>query len=608
MAVMVYKYGTHSRTRLPEEALAQLRLAHRMRNALVEAHLGHEQQIKDLWSGYPQVADIEVDLETAETEATRLIEQARSEHSKDRTVATRTTTAAALREARAQVKALKAARREAIGEAYLILKPQLEAAKAAHKELLKAIRQDYAAQGLYWGTYNAVLDDHHTAVKRITANRKAGQAAALRYKRWRGEGTLTVQLQRAAADPVRSPATIASGGMEKWRNVFRLSGVDANPTAVASMTDAERKRSGADRGTMLFSLGAGRTAVEIPITVHRPLPPNADITGVQLTMRRIASREEISVAVTVKVPDPDPPQGLPPVALHVGWRQRGDGSIRVGTWASTVPLAMPVHLSDVVITHDGGRWGEIVMPAGWLDRAGKPAALRGQRDVAMAPVQGKLASWLDDHPQPGEDDGPELNGAVVRKWRSAGHFAALALRWRDTPPPGGGEIAALLEAWRRQDKHLWNWEANLRRKLAARRDDAWRRVGAALTSQAGLLVVDDANLAQMRRRPDAADDDPVLPGTVQQQAHARAALSAPGRLRELVRGAALRRGVPVREVPAAHLSRTCQRCGTVADAHPRYATSATVACPACDHTYDQDRSAVVLMLARECSSDEDKQR
>lgn len=444
MAVLVYRYGTHSRTRLPDEALAQLRLAHRMRNALVEAHLGHEQQVKNMWSSYPQVADIEADLEIAEAEAARLAEQARSEHSKDRTVATRTTTAVALREARAQVKALKSARREAIGEGYLVLKPKLEAAKAAHKELLKAIRQDHAGQGLYWGTYNAVLDDHRTAVKRITANRKSGQAATLRYKRWQGEGTLTVQLQRAAGDPVRSPTVLASDKSEKWRNVLRMSCVDADPATVETMTDAERKRTGTDRGTMQFSLGAGRTAVEIPVTVHRPLPPDADIVGAQLTVRRVASREEISVAVTVKVPDPDPPQGLPPVALHMGWRQRDDGSVRVGTWASPVPLTMPDYVSDVVTSHDGGRWGEIVMPGEWLNRAGKPAALRSQRDVAMAPVQDKLASWLDNHPQLSEDDGPELTGAVVRKWRSARRLAALALRWRGTPPSGGGAVPLLL--------------------------------------------------------------------------------------------------------------------------------------------------------------------
>ncbi len=133
MAVLVYKYGTHSHTRLHEEAVEQLRLAHQMRNTLVAAYLNYEQQVKDLWSGYPQVAEIETQLEAAESAATALSKQAKQEHSRDRTVATRTSTATALREVRAKVKELKAARRTAIGEAYPVLKPRLEELRTGHK-------------------------------------------------------------------------------------------------------------------------------------------------------------------------------------------------------------------------------------------------------------------------------------------------------------------------------------------------------------------------------------------------------------------------------------------------------------------------------------------
>jgi transposase len=111
-------------------------------------------------------------------------------------------------------------------------------------------------------------------------------------------------------------------------------------------------------------------------------------------------------------------------------------------------------------------------------------------------------------------------------------------------------------------------------------------------------VTDDSDLAALRRRGDDADEDPVLPGATREKARARAALSAPGRLRQMVVQAARRRGVQVREVAAEFLTRTCPACGVTSDAHPRYAASARVVCPACGHSYDQDFSAAELMLAR----------
>jgi hypothetical protein len=36
----------------------------------------------------------------------------------------------------------------------------------------------------------------------------------------------------------------------------------------------------------------------------------------------------------------------------------------------------------------------------------------------------------------------------------------LAHLWRGDPPPDGAALAAELEAWRKQDKHLWEWQAH----------------------------------------------------------------------------------------------------------------------------------------------------
>jgi hypothetical protein len=591
MAIMVYKYDMHSKVRLPEEALAQLRLAHQMRNALVEAELAQEQRVNDLYSQQQQVAVIESELAAVDEMIVGLIKQARAEHSEDRTTATRKDTAKALADARKQAKVLRAARKEAKAEQRLVLKPQLEALKQGHKETIVSIRQDFAARGLHWGSYNAVIDNHRVSVNRIKTIRKEGRPAQIRFHRWKGNGTLTVQLQREAGDPRRSPEILASGE-GKWRNVLRVNSAAGDPAQWAALTDAQRKNGGLDRGILTWSLGGG-VLFTLPTTIHRPLPPHADVCRAQLTVRQVAGHQEISVAVTVDVPDPEPVQGRTLAAMHFGWRRRDDESVRTAVWASLAPLDVPRSVADVVRSYDGGRWGEIVLPADWLDRAAYPAVLRSKRDLALEPVARKLAAWLDEHPQ---DD---LTGGTVRQWRAADRFARLALAWRDEPPEGADEIAELLNAWRKQDRHLWEWEFHQRLKVVRRRDDAWGRVGAWLADRTGMILLDDTQFAKLRRRPDVSETDPVLPGAPAQAARARAVLAAPGRLRELVSKGAARRGVTIKTVPAEFLTRTHKGCGHVADADPRYATAMMVVCPSCGQAYDQDHNAALLMLERE---------
>jgi hypothetical protein len=602
MATLVYRYGTPSRVVTPPEVIEQMHLAHQLRNALVALTHQQEQAMRDLWSQYPAVAATEARLAEAEDRAEQLAKQARAEHSVDRTIATRPQTSAELRAARAEAKAAKTARRAAIGEAYLLAKPAIERIRADYKAAVKATYAEFVQRrGLYWATYNAVVDDHRVAVKRVEQSHKQGQPAQLRFHRWTGEGTITVQLQREAGAPARTPALLASGE-GRWRNVFQLRPWLPDEQW-SRMSRAEQRSAG--HGEAMFCVGSGRT-VTIPVQVHRMMPTDADVAMVQLTRRRVAGKWSLSVAVTVRVPDPEPVTSGPVVAFHTGWRSRADGGVRVATWAASAPLHVPDHLADLVVAYDGGRWGEVVArpsrsgPGRWMGAVGNPDQVRSVRDVAFDQVRDKVAAWLDEHPQPDpHPDDPErmLTGAWVRTWRSPSRLAGLTLRWREAPPSDAGDLLVLLEAWRRQDRHLWESESHERAQMTAGRDDAWRRVGAWLAGQAGLLVVDDADMATLRRRGDAADDDPVLPGVAADVARARAAALAPGRLRQFVAAAAARRGVEVRVVSAAGLTRTHGVCGHVGDRDARYAVSAVVVCPGCGGAYDQDRNSAVLMVS-----------
>jgi transposase len=189
--------------------------------------------------------------------------------------------------------------------------------------------------------------------------------------------------------------------------------------------------------------------------------------------------------------------------------------------------------------------------------------------------------------------------ADVRTWRSPARLAALALRWRTALPAGDGaaEIAAMAEEWRRADRHLWEIEAHDRNQLSARRDNEWRKVAAWLARTARVIVIDDSDLAELRRRGDLGDDDPALPGLQQQKARARAAQAAPGRLRHYITRAAVLRSVPVQQVSSRLLTRTCPECGHVGEPD-RGPAAAVIITGACGHSYDQDHGAARLMLDR----------
>ncbi len=398
-------------------------------------------------------------------------------------------------------------------------------------------------------------------------------------------------LARKPGDPPRSPELLASGA-GKWQNVLRLSPwmppekFDALPRA--------RRRAIARTGEVVIAVGGG-TTVTVPVAMHRMIPADAEVTGASLTITRIAGQWDASVSVTVQVPEPaGPGRAAPPVAVHAGWRHRGDGSVRVATWASTASLQVPAALSDVALPRGDGRYGEIVVPAAWMDRAGYAAGVRGVRDALRAPVQEAVAEWLRRHPQ-----GPGPHSGEVARWRSPGRLYDLARSWRTQPPAGrgGARLAASLEQWRERDRHLWELEAHDRDQLMRRRDDAWRNVAAWLAETAGEIIIDDADLAVLRQRAADDDEDPVMPAGAMRKARARAALSAPGRLRQFVVAAAARRGKPVTKVDAAYLTRTCPH-GHVAEPGPSYARSPVIACPACGGKYDQDLSAGALMLER----------
>lgn len=610
---VVYVYGVparldgHTVARV-REVDEQLWLAHRLREQLVAIEHEWEQRKAAIWSAVPQIADVEAQLAALEEEIETLTRQAGKERSQRRARGA-TASSTVLAERRRQRKDLRAQRKELIAQVRADHADELAANSDRRAAEIKATYAEFCQTGvpdretgtpkkLYWATYNQVLRHHKVAASRIQAVRAQGRPAQLRHHRWDGSGAVSVQLQRQAGMQPRTPATIADGETGKWRNVLHLPGW-VDPAEWAKLSRAEQR---ADRLRIArLCVGEGRM-VELPVIVHRMLPPEADITGAQIVTVRVGPDTRTRLHITATLPPPQVAGREPAVALHLGWRRDAErGEVTVATWRSTHPVTVPARLDarrtpGAPLVVDTDRTGRIVLGARWLDRVAHYDDVRGERDTALNEVKAELVAWLDRHPGGVQWRDQTLTGPGVAQWRAPGRFAVLAMSWVKDPPEGGEDIAARLEQWRAHDLRRWRTEAHGRMRTLDNRTDTYRVAVRFLAGLVGTLVVDDTDLSQIARRPNP-ERGPELPSVVEQRAARQRTLAAVGRLRQIAVDTATREGVAVLQVPHTGITRTHYRCRHLNPADGRYAASRIVLCDGCGQSYNQDSSATLLMLA-----------
>lgn len=582
MATRVYKYAIERHAEFPDWVLEQLRLAHELRNKLVEIERDHAAGVAAAWAELPDVAEAEAAVVAATAAVDELVERARKERSKDRTTVARDGTASELKAAKAVLRTAKHARRELKDERFPVAKEAMAELGQARKAAVKACYADFVQdRGLGWASFNDVVDHHRTAVQMVGRKRKAGMPAELRFHRWDGTGTLAVQLQRQAADPARTPALLASGD-GRWRNVCQVRPHVAG--GLWARLSRSEQRAVARTGQVRLRVATGHT-IDLPLVLHRPMPDDADIALVRLTRTRTAGTHRWHVTFTVKLPDPTPRSSGATVAVHTGWRREDDQSIRVATWASTAPIDIPAAAEPFLRATNRERTkGIVVGPARLINKATHPASLRSIRDRNLDITRAVLVDWLSVQADP---DLPAAH--EVKAWRSPARFAQLALRWRDAPPDAGGEIAAKLEAWRVQDRHLWEWEAAEGEKVVRQRTDLWHQAAGHLLATASRLVVDDINIAGLTRVPDVDTEDPVE----QRLARAQRQVGSPGSFREVIVGVAVREGIDVTKAPATGITRTHYECGNTVHVDDE---TRSIWCDSCATPFDRDDNATRHLL------------
>lgn len=596
----VYAYGAKPPHAGAERVADQIWLAHRYRNKLTEIERERRENRAGAMSRLaPGLAAAEAEAArlTAEIEAHLAAVRARNAEARRKTGTPedRARTAelrAARKDAWAAVKRERAAAKES---------PEVKAATGAvDAEANARVKAERAACGVYWGTY---------LLAEAAMDRARQSPTPPQFRRWDGSGAVAVQIQGglSVADLLAGSDTrlrlVARPGSDGWSDLFLRvgSGGKGGPRSREPVWAVARVR------------------------LHRPLPESATVKWCSLFRERVAGSDHWRVLFTLTgefAPKPRAPEGAPTVAIDLGWRVREDGSLRVAYWADdaggegewTIPAADAARWrksDDLQSTRDLifdgvrsvlGAWlagerppawlGERVR---WLERNVANDLRRGKPEKAVALARAELAGWSNlaaawPRVKPTVPEWLSEATARLASWRSAGRLAGVVLRWRDNAKgdaprfEGDAAILAALEAWRRRDRHLWEWAVHGRRKAIAWRLDYYRNLTAGVRRKYARVVVEDADWRKVQR-PAAAD----AKESDNQTARYNMRVASVGKLKALLVEAG------AEEVSSVDTTRRHHACGEFSGEADPAALHHT--CRHCLITFDNDANAAHNLLS-----------
>lgn len=546
----VYQYGLLPPTENGALVSDQMSLAHRYRNTLVEIEVGRRNAIRSAIESDPGVQA----AKEATQQATDALRQEEDAAKVARSVGRTQEIPAA--QARKLAKARKLWK-----EAYKHFSTQVREAKSLLVDEIKRINKvahnlhlnARAHCGLYWGTYlvmEAAMD----------ASRKQPLYHGVRpqdpsFVSWADScHHVGVQLQRGLA----VPATF--GGTSTQLRIDR-DGVHPKP-----MRDGSPRR-GAVLSIRVASHKAKPVWATFPMVMHRDLPEDGDIRMATISRRRVGPNTkwtvEIVVGEPVRAPSTSSIGGA--MAMDIGWRQRGDGSLKLASWVG-----------------EDGRGGEVTLDTKMVSGIRKAQELSGLRKDKFNLILDATRDWVMANSTvcPGW---LTTIASHMHNWRSIGRLAALARRWRKERFEGDAVGYDLLEAWRYHDQHLWSWESSQREKSLGARREQYRVFAAERAREYDVLVIEDFNLAAKG----IAQHKDMEKGPENLTARSNRQLAGVSILRLALVQAFLARGKKVVKVPPAFTSKRCNVCKKITHlkAEERYV------CEHCGSEWDRDENA-----------------
>jgi hypothetical protein len=518
----IYTFGAMAPTANAQVVEAQMRAAHRYRNDLIAIERARVEAVRAIVSAYPSVAPIEARIAEMDAELAALRDgvrrvraAARSRTPPDEATAARIAELKAnLKAARAERKAAKLALREG-GE----VKAQLDLCHERANDMVRRVR---AACGVYWGTYLLVEKSVEQSAER---SRKEGGDP--QFARWSGRGRIGVQIQGGipTADLFGDDLRIRIDLTPRVRTTRR------HPNGIEVPNSA----------TLWLRVGSegpgGRTPVwaAFPIKLHRPLPEDGVVKWAWVRRTRCGTRWAWEFQLSIEAPSfVQAPRAGAAVAVDFG--AKGAASARI--------------VAKAVGTD--GRIDTLHLPESVRSALAHADSLRSIRDREFNTVREVLIDWLAGADVP---DWMADAAQWAPRWRSPKRLVQLVYGWRDQRFAGDEAIYTRLDAWRRQDRHLYQWESEERNKALLRRREVYRVWAADLARRYARLVTEDVDFARVARNA-APEEDATFDGV-----HRTRVEAAPGEARACVRGAFSERG---RVLIVDGRSKRCPACGGAA--------------------------------------------
>ncbi len=554
-----YEYGARRPTQGADEIRELMLLGHRYHNKLIEIERARRERAECiLRDACPELVDVDERIAAITDEIGKIRESVKAKRQQRRRKVGCPESKEAIKRLVAGRKDLYARRKQLRGGLFAEEKAALQSIEDdAHSKQISA----RAANGLgaCCGTYMIVEE----------ACRSLRKGAPPKYRRRKPGGAIAVQIQggmtwedavggcdtRFRIEPIREdawthPVRCVRRRAARTRAWIRIGSLDAS---------GERRK-------------GGRTAVwaVVPVTIHRRIPENGRIKWVKLFERRVGTHSEWSLILSVEFPVMPKPDDLASdgvAGVDIGWRERPDGSLKVAAW----------HGSD-------GAHGEVVFDAEFVRRIQKVDDLRSIRDKAFDETRNILRDFMAANRVP-EWLAERLK--TLRLWKAQARLASVALAWRENRFAGDEVIFAVVEAWRKQDRHLYDWEDCQRKRNRRHRRELYRLFAVEMRRRYRTIGFEKINKQEaFAKLPPVENGDATADKA--RRNRVRAAVSV---LVSCVKQC----GADTIEVPAAYTSKTCSRCGRV---NRKLKAEEAWTCPACGTRWDRDENAAINIMRR----------
>lgn len=464
--------------------------------------------------------------------------------------------------------------------------------KEIAKEVNRKHREVYGASNLYATTCSEKR-------KAVEAARRHGGVAS-RNPGYDGTGSFAVQLQRRNGKYVtvfdlfkektvqscvrleRLPdvqPTHSKLGKPKWKgkNLTRAQKRAQRPTVKRGKpVQVRNSKNPKVRYLLHLRLTRDDQWISVPFTYHQghEMPMDAEVRMIRLIRKHHRDRKTWHVQFIVARNagfDQDVAESGA-CGVHFGWKQ-----VR-GEYDAADPEQCGIRVACVEGS-DGHR-EEIILPFKWFMRRWKFAeSLAGIQKDEFNAARKKLVAWKKSAKKL-----PKWFKEAIKtlpNWKSGKKLAGLVGRWGRERFSGDEEIYEVMEAWRKQNAHLWQMHISILRKTNKRRNHFYRETARRLARKYKHLYIAKMKLKDLHKKSNVEEDKEV------QEVRHNMKFAALGILRQFMSET----GMAVHKCNLDTISH-CQHCGE----KQKIEASRTQKCLDCHRTWDSTQNAAARLL------------